>query len=174
MNGQYIKKASVDTIVDGIQPFLEKAGMIQTESESDKTVWLEKVAELLRDRIDYFAQAPEQLAQILDDDYQIDTSDEAQDILNAETVPILCSALDEKMTAADQWNAAYIQKDIIKAIQKEHKQEKIKGKALYMPIRLILTGSMHGPDLALIMDVLGKDVCLSRLHHYTAQLKEEK
>ena len=37
MNGQYIKKASVDTIVDGIQPFLEKAGMIQTESESDKT-----------------------------------------------------------------------------------------------------------------------------------------
>ena len=174
MNGQYIKKASVDTIVDGIQPFLEKAGMIQTDSESDKTVWLEKVAELLRDRIDYFAQAPEQLAQILDDDYQIDTSDEAQDILNAETVPILCSALDEKMTAADQWNAAYIQKDIIKAIQKEHKQEKIKGKALYMPIRLILTGSMHGPDLALIMDVLGKDVCLNRLHHYTAQLKEEK
>ena len=43
-----------------------------------------------------------------------------------------------------------------------------------MPIRLILTGSMHGPDLALIMDVLGKDVCLNRLHHYMGQLKEEK
>jgi nondiscriminating glutamyl-tRNA synthetase len=173
MNGQYIKNASNEVIVDGIKPFIEKDSKLQVPADDRKDIWLQKVAELLRDRIDYFAQAPEQLEQILDDHYQIDGSDEAQDILHAETVPILYHALESKIKAADQWNADYIQKDIIKAIQKEHKKEKIKGKMLYMPIRLILTGSMHGPDLALIMDVLGQKACLKRLHHFAEYLKEE-
>ena len=44
-----------------------------------------------------------------------------------------------------------------------------------MPIRLMLTGVMHGPDLALIMSVLGKDECLKRLtRFYNEILKEEE
>lgn len=174
MNGQYIKKASNEVIVKGIKPFIEKDSLIHVPSDDQKESWLQKVAELLRDRIDFFAQAPEELEQLLDDHYQIDDSEEAQDILHAETVPILYHALESKIKEADQWNADYIQKDIIKAIQKEHKKEKIKGKMLYMPIRLILTGSMHGPDLALIMDVLGQETCLKRLHHFSESLKEGK
>ena len=32
-----------------------------------------------------------------------------------------------------------------------------------MPTRIMLTGEMHGPDLTLIMDVLGKEELLLRL-----------
>ena len=43
------------------------------------------------------------------------------------------------------------------------KEEKIKGKMLFMPSRIMITGEMHGPDLTLIMDVLGKAEVLNRI-----------
>jgi nondiscriminating glutamyl-tRNA synthetase len=30
-----------------------------------------------------------------------------------------------------------------------------KGKDLYMPIRAALTGNLHGPELPLVIDILG-------------------
>jgi len=119
----------------------------------------------LKERIEYFAQAPDELSSILNTDFEMTDDAEAKEILAADTVPVLYQALVEKIRTADGWDAQAAQQ-IIKSIQKEHKAEKIKGKALYMPIRLMLTGVMHGPDLALIMDVLGKDECLKRLERF--------
>ena len=59
-------------------------------------------------------------------------------------------------------------KAILKEIQKE---EKIKGKLLYMPSRIMITGEMHGPDLTLIMDVLGKDEVLTRIKSAASFMK---
>jgi glutamyl-tRNA synthetase len=44
-------------------------------------------------------------------------------------------------------------------------QEKltIKGKALFQPLRIILTGQLHGPELHNIFNLLGKDGLLKRL-----------
>jgi len=39
----------------------------------------------------------------------------------------------------------------------------VKGKMLYMPVRLALTGSRHGPELAVIMAVLGPQRCAELL-----------
>lgn len=41
---------------------------------------------------------------------------------------------------------------------------KLKGKLLYMPIRIATTGIMHGPDLAISLELLGKDTVLDRLN----------
>lgn len=169
MNGQYIKNTDNQTLAKAIAPYLVQAGMLKADEVDAKQDWLEKVAELLKERISYLAQAPEELKKDLDGDFEIDDSEEATEILSADTVPILVDALSDKMAAAETWTAESIQKDIIKVIQKEHKAEKIKGKALYMPIRLIMTGVMHGPDLALIMDVLGKEECQRRLDRFKAR-----
>ena len=83
-------------------------------------------------------------------------------LLKEETVPVLFNALVEKITESDVVDTERA-KAILKEIQKEHKAEKIKGKMLYMPTRIMLTGEMHGPDLTLIMDVLGKEELLLRL-----------
>ena len=48
----------------------------------------------------------------------------------------------------------------IKATQKE---AKVRGKMLYMPLRIATTGIMHGPDLASSICLLGKEKVLSRL-----------
>lgn len=39
----------------------------------------------------------------------------------------------------------------------------VKGKALYMPVRAAVTGSPHGPDLALVMDIRGREDVVASL-----------
>jgi glutamyl-tRNA synthetase len=38
-----------------------------------------------------------------------------------------------------------------------------KGKPLFLPLRLALTGREHGPDMAALLPLIGKDRALSRL-----------
>ena len=52
-------------------------------------------------------------------------------------------------------------KDIMKSVQTK---TKIKGKELWMPIRIALTGRMHGPDLGEISEILGLEACISRVN----------
>ena len=51
-------------------------------------------------------------------------------------------------------------KSLFKEIQKE---TNIKGKDLYMPIRLKITGKNHGLEMYHIIEILGRDLVLSRL-----------
>ena len=38
-----------------------------------------------------------------------------------------------------------------------------KGKALFLPLRRALTGMDHGPDMAGMLSLIGKDAALARL-----------
>lgn len=40
-----------------------------------------------------------------------------------------------------------------------------KGKALFMPTRVAVTGQVHGSDLIKTLDILGKDVIIKRLEY---------
>jgi glutamyl/glutaminyl-tRNA synthetase len=44
------------------------------------------------------------------------------------------------------------------------KKTKVKGKKLFMPIRIALTGSHEGPELAALLPSLGKEKVLGRIH----------
>jgi len=158
MNAHYIKALPIEVLVEKLVPFLVKAGTINSEDVELKKEWLEKIGELLRDRIEYFAQSTEELALIFKNDFVV-TDGEALEFLKAESTKRLYEVLVEKIEATVVLDAAR-GKAILKEIQK---QEKIKGKMLYMPSRIMITGEMHGPDLTLIMDVLGKEEILARL-----------
>ena len=56
--------------------------------------------------------------------------------------------------------------DIKKTIKEVQKETGIKGKQLFMPIRVAVTGQMHGPELPNTIEVLGKDKVLSRLKKF--------
>ena len=51
-------------------------------------------------------------------------------------------------------------KTFMKEIQKE---TGIKGKNLFMPTRIAITGVQHGPELANILYLLGKEKILDRI-----------
>ncbi|MBI3091249.1 MAG: glutamate--tRNA ligase [Candidatus Tectomicrobia bacterium] len=50
--------------------------------------------------------------------------------------------------------------ELLRDIGREHG---IKGKALYRPVRLVLTGREHGPELAALLPLMGRALALQRL-----------
>jgi nondiscriminating glutamyl-tRNA synthetase len=54
--------------------------------------------------------------------------------------------------------------DVIKELINVAKEEcGVKGKDLFMPIRIGVSGSMHGPDLVTLIRLLGKDKVLNNI-----------
>jgi len=49
------------------------------------------------------------------------------------------------------------------AIKETKEKSGFKGKMLYMPIRIKVTGQMHGPELPNTIHLLGKELVLKRL-----------
>ena len=45
----------------------------------------------------------------------------------------------------------------------------VKGKALYMPLRAAVTGSLHGPDLSRVMEIRGKESVLRAIRSALAE-----
>ena len=54
-------------------------------------------------------------------------------------------------------------KTAIKAVQKETGH---KGKNLFMPIRVVTTGQMHGPELQASIALIGKEKSIARVAKY--------
>jgi nondiscriminating glutamyl-tRNA synthetase len=88
--------------------------------------------------------------------------EEASEVVNGEQVPELVKSLTAQLEALDTFDAASI-KAAIKAVQKE---TGIKGKNLFMPIRVMVSGQTHGPELPNTMELLGKDKVIERLSVY--------
>ncbi len=56
------------------------------------------------------------------------------------------------------------EREAVKAMIKRLQQDTgVKGKNLFMPLRLALSGEEHGPDLGVIAELLGRETCLRRV-----------
>ena len=86
-------------------------------------------------------------------------SDDAKEVLqNADCHPVI-SEFESELKAAEDLSSQNIM-----AIQKGiGKKLSVKGKGLFMPIRAVVTGQTHGPELAKIISLLGKDAVLERI-----------
>ena len=158
MNGHYIRGATTERITQLSIPYLLDSGYITKEDIENRYDWIEMMVESLKDKISILSEIPER-AELFFKDEIIFENQECEKILQGEQIPILVEALKEKIASTKDLNPqAAI--DIFKEIQKE---KGIKGKNLFMPVRIMLTGQMQGPDLMKIITVLGKESILNRL-----------
>jgi nondiscriminating glutamyl-tRNA synthetase len=91
---------------------------------------------------------------------------EAKNILQAETFPAVLELFKQKVSSRELLDPANA-KAILKEITKELK---LKGKDVFMPIRIAVTGQMHGPDLDRIIALLGKENIAARLEQTAKQI----
>jgi nondiscriminating glutamyl-tRNA synthetase len=60
--------------------------------------------------------------------------------------------------------------DNVKAMLKQTQiKANVKGKMLFMPLRIALTGLMHGPDFTSLIQILGVDEVKERINEYLLQ-----
>ncbi|MCY8277533.1 glutamate--tRNA ligase, partial [Bacillus inaquosorum] len=84
---------------------------------------------------------------------------EAKAVLEEEQVPEVLSTFAAKLEELEEFTPDNI-KASIKAVQKETGH---KGKKLFMPIRVAVTGQTHGPELPQSIELIGKETAIQRL-----------
>jgi glutamyl-tRNA synthetase len=153
MNSEYVKSYDENRLVELAKPYLKGAGF----EVSDKSK-IKRVAEVLRTYLNKLDEIPEQASIYYESKFNF--TDEQKELLSGENSRKVLSLLQAKMANLDELTAENF-KQLIKEIQKE---TGIKGKDLFQPVRLALTGKEHGPELGLIAYVLGKEEVLKRIN----------
>jgi nondiscriminating glutamyl-tRNA synthetase len=160
MNGHYIREASSERIAKLAIPHLINAGYITEADAAERFDWIVDMMTVLKDRLSYVGEVAQKADIFFKADIRPEDS-EAEDILKLDHLNNLLDAFVLKVKEAEEIDEEF-GKTVFKAIQKE---TGYKGKNLFMPIRVVLTGAVHGPDLPLIMKVLGKQTILSRIEY---------
>ncbi|MFZ5966818.1 MAG: glutamate--tRNA ligase [Bacillota bacterium] len=165
INAHYIKQSSVERITDLAIPHLVNSGYITEQEAAEKYDWLKDMVTVLKDRLSYVGEIVDMVDIFFKTEIQPE-DEEAEAILKLEHLPQLMDVFTEKVKGADIIDEEFGGK-VFKEIQKE---TGIKGKNLFMPIRVLLTGAVHGPDLPLIIKILGKQNILSRIEYVKENL----
>lgn len=160
MNSQYIKAAPLEKITDLAIPHLKNAGFIGENISQETYMWIKKIVSCLRDGLSYVSEITRKVGMFFDDSVKPE-NEETAEVLKGEQVPALIETFKDKINEAEVIDQAF-GKSVFKVIQKE---TGIKGKNLFMPIRVALTGQMHGPEIYEVIDILGRETMLKRLEH---------
>lgn len=158
INNQYIKKQPLERIVDLSLPFLVKENVVTEEEVANNREWFEKLIALYQPQMSYGAEIVELTQLFFKKD--LDFGSEELEVLNQDTTKIVFESLLDKLEKVEHFTADNI-KTLIKEIQKD---TGVKGKNLFMPIRISTTGQMHGPELNLSLELLGKDLVVERVN----------
>lgn len=164
INAQYMKKLPAEKITEMAIPHLIEKGYITSAPTGEELDRLNRFTQVIRDHLSYAGQYTDFADLYYKDDFSIE-DEECQAILKEETAFEVITLFKDKLSAVEEFTAENIQ-PLFKQIMKQFKAEKgikIGGKSVYMPIRIALTGQMHGPDLAGLVEVLGCERAVKRI-----------
>ena len=157
INNQYIKAQPLERIVNLALPFFVKEGVATQEEVDNNRSWFEKLISLYQPQMSYGAEIVELTKQFFVEEIKFD--EEELEILKQDTTVAVFEDFLEKLEVAGDFTSENI-KTLIKTIQKD---TGVKGKNLFMPIRIASTGSMHGPELNTSLELLGRDRVVARV-----------
>ena len=141
-----------------LHPSTSASSTSSTKAKGEKLAWLKRVVATAQEHISYAAQIPECVEMYFNDEFNFE-NEEAEAVLKAENVPTVINMLLEELPKVENLDNAAV-KALFKQIQKA---TKLKGKDVFMPIRVALTGNQHGPELAAMVPLLGVERTAKRI-----------
>lgn len=155
MNSEYIKKYDNEKLAEIISPYLHARGY--DISDHFKLV---RVVSVIKNYIQRLDEAGE-YAKIYYEEPEI--NEYLMEIFTTESSQIVLMKLISKISEIDK-----ITETNFKPLLSEICDETgIRGKSLFQPVRLAMTGEEQGPELGVIAYVLGKEEVLKRIKKYT-------
>ncbi|MCE5285088.1 MAG: glutamate--tRNA ligase [Pelosinus sp.] len=165
INATYIKQASPECVLELALPHLQAAGYVDGTLTAEKRAWLMEVMTAVKEHLSYGAQVVDHVDIFFNEDVQFE-SEEAAEVLRDEDASQVIEVFKEKMAALETVDAASVKK-VLKSIVKELK---LGGKKVYMPLRVAMTGKMHGPDLDHIIPIIGREKVMARINATMAKM----
>lgn len=160
VNGNYIRSYDLDKLTRIAVPYLKEAGFIDDRFIEERYEWIKALVETVRDNLANVSEIVEHVGIFFDKNIEIE-NEEALETLKWEDTPKVLDALKDELDKIDEIDREFAN-TIMKKIQKSIG---VKGKKLFMPTRVALTGNMHGPELVNIIYLLGKQNILDRIEY---------
>ena len=151
VNAHYLHHADGPRLATWGEPFLPPA------ARSLEPGRLAALIEGVRGNLVTLADLPAQLAPFLDGTLAFDP--EAMEVLHAPRSAEVCAALATALADLAEWRGERVKS----AVQSVGHTLGLKGRDLFQPVRAALTGRLHGPELPLIAELLGRERSLERL-----------
>ncbi|AEG58570.1 glutamate--tRNA ligase [Desulforamulus ruminis] len=158
LNGNYIRQCPVDRLAQMAIPYLKEAGYLQGEVGPEKLEWLTQVVAIASKYISYMQEITLHV-DIFFKDQVPPVDEEAKQVLTEEHIPLVMNTTIKLVEEAEELTEASV-KALLKAVGK---QTGLKGKMIFMPVRVALTGKIHGPELHQIIPIFGKERTIARL-----------
>ncbi len=116
--------------------------MIKKFAEENRE-WLKILVDIVREGIHHISEIVEKVSFMFDNEIQVE-DEEALEILKGEYTQTILDAMKDELDKVDEIDEEFSNK-LMKTIQKA---TGVKGKNLFMPTRVALSGSLHGPEFA--------------------------
>jgi len=159
INAHYIKAAAPGRLAELALPYVGEMGILPQGERSDKQQqWLISFIEAISEKISHMAEVKD-FVHYFHGAVPMEPEGEALEVLRGEQVPGVLSLFREKVQEVELLSGATV-KVLLKQMTKELK---LGGKFVYMPVRVALTGQMHGPELFDVIPLLGRENVLRRL-----------
>ena len=153
VNSHYMKKLSIDDLLKITVNHLKEAYDLNDKTDE----WIRHLVTIYQDHISYGKEIVEVTDLFFKD--EIALNDEATEFMKNDGIDNTLKIFKEEIESITEWNI----ENINKAIMNTKDRALVKGKMLYMPIRIKVSGQMHGPELPDTIYLLGKDLVLKRL-----------
>jgi len=158
MNNHYIKKADTQRIVDLCVPHLQKAGYLPDALDEAGRQFAYELVALYQEQLGCASEIAELVGLFFQDAPQFD--DEALAVLAEPQVP---AVLDAFLGFVSNEAEPFTPEAIGAMLKQTQAAAGVKGKQLFMPIRVALTGALHGRDLNRTLALLGREKVVARL-----------
>jgi len=151
MNGQYLKNLPIETIMNYAEPVFQSK-----EIDIGDATKFKAVIENARKRADTIHEMIEHSIPFYT---ELQYSEEDNNLLQNESSQKVLTYFSEKLMGQISWTEA----EIKSLVNETGEITGVKGKDLYAPLRLALFGEPHGPDISLLIEILGVDEAKNRL-----------
>jgi len=152
-NAHYIRARPLAERAQLFAQWARRDPALGTLPELNDPAWCELMAQALSDHVELLSQVPAELKRLLESDVAL--GDEVKEALCEPQVRALLEELADagKHAAGDGAHfSALASRDGLKALGERYG---VKGRSLFRPIRLAITGSEHGIELPLLLRLLG-------------------
>ena len=153
INSHYIKKLNSDELYNLTYNHLNDAYDLSNKT----TEWIKDLVCLYQDELKYGKEIVE-LTKLFFSDYE--TNEECDEFMKQDGIDNTIKVFKEEINNISEWT----KEKISLAINNTKEKAGVKGKMLFMPIRIKTTGIMHGPELDNTLYLLGKEKVLENLN----------
>jgi glutamyl-tRNA synthetase len=158
MNGEYIRKTDDHVLVDLLRPFMSEAGLVTQLFITTRWDYMMKFVRLMKERCHLLTDFARLGYYFFSDDFKYDEKGVAKHFSSANALEHL-QKLQESFESVPTFDVSHLEQ----ALRELAEKLSVPAATLIHPTRLAISGLTGGPSLFEMMELIGKERCLTRM-----------